>query len=405
MERKKKILVLTSRFPYPPVGGDRLRVFYLIRLLSEHYNVDVLSLNEEPVRREDHDAMKHFVRDVRCFTYSPLTYRIHAFIYALVTRGPLQVGYYWFRSVQRYIDSVVNNYDLVFCFHIRTTEYVKNLPVKKVVDLVDAISMNYQRALTMDIGFLWKMIYRYEQRRIEKYEVEIANCFDRSFIISTVDKDYLSHRGANSNSMVVIPNGTEAHYQPGNLDHPTEDIDFTFLGNMESQANRSAAIFFAKNILPIITKGSLSKVNYYIVGKNPSPEVLSLHDGSRIFVTGTVASTAEYISRTKVMVAPMLFGAGVQNKILESMAMQKPMITTTIGAEGINGTEGVHYCIADTPEQFAATALRLLNDGNARTVIGANAGEFARKHFQWKNVGESLSKEIDSLFSDEKQNT
>ncbi|MCK9408502.1 MAG: glycosyltransferase [Bacteriovoracaceae bacterium] len=397
MNDRKKILLLSSRVPYPPIGGDRLRVYRIIRSLSKYYDVDLVTINEGVPDEESLAELRKIVGTVRCFSFSPITFKLNALWHAVLHRGPLQIGYYWFSSVKHYIDSVYLQYDLAFCFHIRMTEYVKDLPMKRMVDLVDSISMNYERALEKNVGLIWGSIYRYEQRKVLQYEKEITALFDKAMIIAHTDKNYLVHHGARSEALVVIPNGTDFGLELNDHQPVPEDIDFLFLGNMETQSNQAAALFFARDVLPLVKIALKRSVTYYIVGKNPSEKINALHDSESIVVTGFVPDPKEYLRRAKIIVAPMLFGAGMQNKILEAMALGKTVITSSIGSAGINGVDGIHYIVADKPEFMAKESVRLLCDPNERQTIGGSARQFINSNYRWERIDELVKNEIDRV--------
>jgi glycosyltransferase involved in cell wall biosynthesis len=376
-------------------------VFHLIRAMSAQYDVDVVCLHEGEEEKDSVKGLLGYVNAVKCFSFPKYRYLWNAFRYAAVHRGPLQVGYYWFPQVQEYIDSVYTKYDLIFCFHIRMTEYVKDLPVRKMVDLVDSISMNYERALNGAIGPFWKSIYSYEQPKVLRYEKEIALRFDGTLIIAEKDKEYLTGHGAEASALTVIPNGTDVGLSEPGGPLPEEDIDVMFLGNMETQSNQAAALFFADAVMPIIMKKFHRPLSYYIVGKNPGKEIREIHNGSTVVVTGSVDDPKEYIRRSKIVVAPMLFGAGVQNKILEAMALGKPVVTTSIGAGGIHGEDGVHYRVADSPEAFAHAVLDLLEDADARRTIGEQSKNFIDATYRWSRVDAMLFQEMERCLSTE----
>lgn len=386
--RPLRILALSSRVPYPVIGGDRLRVYNFLRILADRHSVDLVSLHEDKVPKDTINHLEGFLGQVSLFPHSSWHSRVNAVLNFVGRRVPLQVGYYLFPDVNRWIVRHCSQYDLVFCFHVRMTEYVMTQPVKKVVDLVDAISLNYERALQQPVHPLWRVIYTLERSRLSRYERSVISNFDRSLIISEVDKKFLVGHGAPDEKIVVVPNGTMAGDLHGSQE-VAERIDILFLGNMETQANQAAVLFFVKEIYPLLTMGE-DRPTFYIVGTRPGRVVRDLHDGKHVVVTGEVTDPRPYVHRARVVIAPMTFGAGVQNKILEAMGAEKPVVTTRIGAEGIEGEGGVHYLEADSPGDFAAAITRLLSNESLSKDIGRRARQLIESRYTWDHAGSIL---------------
>jgi glycosyltransferase involved in cell wall biosynthesis len=339
--------------------------------------------------------LAEIVHDVRLFEFPRFRFRMNALLNGAVRNRSLQVGYYQFADVARYVRGIQDQYDAVFCFHVRMTEYARGVAGATFVDLVDAISMNYERALRQGIGGAWRAIYRFERDRLREYERRMINSFDRSFVISEVDRTYLIEAGSNPDRLAVLPNGTD---EAPNIAPADEDIDFAFLGNMETQSNRSAAEYFAASVFqPLIQRRP--GLTYYIVGTNPPRSLRALDDGRAIVVTGLVPKPSEYLARAKVVVAPMLFAAGVQNKILEAMALGKPVLTTTVGAEGLSVVHGTHCVIADDAASMQEESLRLIDDPSYRRRIGEAGRDLVRRLYQWGPVGTLLHRHVDEVLA------
>lgn len=383
---KSKILVLSSRFPYPPIGGDKIRIYNIIKLLSQGYKVDLLSISETKVNPNDDIELKKLGINTINFVFNPYRYRINSFL-GIFTKLPLQTNHYYFSKVQEWINTNYKNYDLIFCFHIRTTEYVKYLPITKCVDLVDAISLNYKRAQKYTSG-IWGWIYKIETKRVLEYELKTVNSFDKALIVSQVDKDFLTQHGANAVKIDVLPVAVDESYL--NYQAKIEKNWFTFVGKMNTVANADAVAYFSYDIFPKI-KEHLPETEFYIVGADPNKKVNSLAQLDGVHVTGRVDDHTQYILDSKVVVAPMRFGAGMQNKILEAMALGKAVVTTTIGAEGINGVNGKHFLIADNADSFANLCIDLYRNKNLREEIGNNARQLIKENYTWNILGKKLS--------------
>lgn len=390
---KPKILIISSRIPYPLIGGDRIRIYNVCRFLSSAgYECDFLFINNQITLQNDLIEIKKVVKNVYNIEFNPIRFYINS-VKGLFSNEPIQSQYYYFNNVQKFVDNIYKNYDLIYCNHIRTTKYVAKYDKPKIVDLHDAISLNYSRAKQYTSG-VWDWIYKIESKRVLRYELEVIKSFDKSLIVSQVDKDFLVKNGANPSKIEVIPVAVDDSY----LNYPPEDEKdwIVFVGKMNTVANSDAVIYFANDIFPEIRK-SLPLCEFLIVGADPTKRINRLNNRNGIRVTGRVENHIDYLLKSKVVVAPMRFGAGMQNKILEAMALGKAVVTTTIGAEGIDGENGVHFLIADTPNDFAKACLEISKNFELRTKIGTNARELIRKKYTWNTLNQQLYSVIKNL--------
>ncbi len=198
-------------------------------------------------------------------------YKYFGTLVSLFSSKPLQVGYYYSPQMAAWIKEKYKDYDVVFCSTIRTTEYVKNLDIKKCIDFIDAISLNYSQGEKKVKGFR-KLIYLIENRRLLNYERKIVDIFKLGFITTKKDKDFILEK--DNEKMVVLPNGVEERLLKRDF-FGKEKKWLTFLGKMNYDPNEDACLFFAKKIFPEIKKRD-PDIQFYIVGINPSKKILKL---------------------------------------------------------------------------------------------------------------------------------
>lgn len=389
----KKILVLYSRIPYPLIGGDRIRIYYIGKTLSRRHKVDLVCLNEGKVREEHKEKLKEIFNEVIIFPYSRYRFRWNA-LAGVASKKPLQVHYYRFKKMQKWINNNYRNYDLVFANHIRTVEYLKKIECPKIVDLHDAISMNYLEAVKRVRG-VWKAIYWMEKGRVLPYEVKTVNEFARSFIVSDIDRDYLIQQGAAQEKIITIPVAVKDEVINRSSQVKEED-QIVFFAKMDTLPNRDAAIYFAEEVFPLLRKRNNS-LKFIIVGARPPREVLRLEGITGIRVTGFVEDPYNFLDSCKVFVVPLRFGAGVQNKLLEAMALRKPVVTTSLAAKAIKGKDGKHFLVADNPVEMANRILGLLEDKEKRESLGQEARALIEREHTWRTVGQKLLREIDRV--------
>ena len=389
-----KILFLTSRYPFPPVGGDKLRAYHFLKYLSSRgHKVHLFSLIDHPIKFNDiiTDEIIYFLP--KSESYLKCLRGLFSFI-------PLQVWYYQSKKFRCKINNAIaeNNYDMIFCHLLRTTEYVKAIKhIPKIVDLTDAISLNYSRIVENfweNISFK-KIIYAIESKRVLYYEGQILDSFDKSILISQNDKKYLGQFYDVSN-VEIIPNGVDLEYfSYFNGEYNRNRI--VFMGNMRTVPNIDAALYFAHEIFPLIKK-KIPKAEFFIVGVEPIKKIYKLASKDKnISVTGFVDDIRQYLKTAAVSVAPMRYGAGIQNKILESMAIGTPVVTTSTGLEGINAIHGKEIMVEDLPEMFASRIVDLIQDSKLRESISVSGRVFIEKHYSWEKNLEKLNFLINDL--------
>jgi glycosyltransferase involved in cell wall biosynthesis len=192
-------------------------------------------------------------------------------------------------------------------------------------------------------------------------------------------------------ALEVIPNGVQERLLASGAERVREDEDDVIarLGKMDYHPNEDAGVFFAQHVFPRL-RSQYKSLRFMIVGLNPTWRVRSLANIPGVVVTGFLDDPFPLLRRAKVVVAPLRFGVGIKNKVLEAMAVGKAVVTTTVGAEGISGLDGVHYVIADGVEATIARVSELLADRDRRGVIGAAARDLVMSRYRWDVVGDKL---------------
>ena len=396
-DKMARIMVLSFRFPYPLTDGARIRIYNLCRILAQKHAVDVVSLNEGDLLADSIQNVKSMLNALHVFSFPPICFKLNA-LKGLLSRDPLQAHYYYFPKVQRWINHHFLQYDIIFCFHIRMTRYLRNITtVRQVLDFIDATSINYREAQNLARG-IWRCVLPVENRRLLSYEIRMLESFNKAFITSNYDKSYLEqHAGRKFENLVVIPNGVrEDLFSRPPAKHEEDWI--VFLGKMNYAPNVDAVSYFVTKVFSHI-HAQLPNIRFLIVGTSPAKEVLKLARFPSVFVTGYVEDPYEYLEKAKIVVAPLRFSAGIQNKILEAMALRKAVVTTTKGARGIGGKDGEHFLVADEPEDMAGKILKLLGNQNLRKEIGENARKLVETTYRWDIIGQKLLAEIDQVLN------
>ncbi len=380
-----KILVVLPRFPYPLEKGDKLRAYHQIRCLAQHNKVALFCVSHEPVIQEHIDELKPFCSSIKIVRPSKISTLINL-IKAFFSLQSLQVGGYWnshkIRSQYDNFEKIVAP-DVLYCQMVRTLCWVKKSKVPKVLDFQDALSKNTERRMLKSKGLLKKVLH-YEFKMLRSCEYNAFNYFDAFTIISTPDKELIPHQ--NNESIQVLPNGVDSDYF-----FPMEkesEYDLIFCGNMHYPPNVDAALFLAKRIMPLLWQ-KRPQTTLLLAGANPVVSLRRL-TGDKITVTGWVDDIRECYAQSKIFVAPMMIGTGLQNKLLEAMAMKLPCVTSALANKALGAKEGEQILIGTTEEDYADIVLNLLLHPDKASTIARNGYEYVLSEYSWERYNQEL---------------
>ncbi len=382
--RPMKILFLTSRLPFPPIGGDKLRTFNFLKYLKQKYEVTLISFIENETELQNISEYRKYYDKLISVTLPKVNSYKNTF-FGLFSSKPLQIHYYNSDKMRREMENELKNgYDVVFSHLIRMAQYLpESEGIKKVVDFTDAISLNYERSKKFRKG-LFSVINYVEAKRVYHYEQSVIKKSSRSIVISEIDADFLRNE-QNKDKIKIVANGVDLdmfQFYTG----PYKTNQICFVGNMRTFPNTDAVNYFVKSVFPKLKKVN-EDLKFYIVGNEPPAEIWNLHNDKDIIVTGFVESVVPYITDSAVLIAPMRVGAGIQNKILEAMALGTPVVTTSIGAEGLNNDMAL---IGDTPEELSDKIFSLMNDVGLRKEKARKGREYIEENFRWEKVFKDL---------------
>lgn len=390
MSKKKKMLFISSKKPFPIQDGAAIRTMQMYRMLSEFFDIDMVYCSND--KQACNVIPENTFNIKRCNSfYVPKWKSLIQTAIALFSKTPLQCAYFFSKKMDKFIKSRIDSYDYVFCNNLRTSIYVlKGAKCDRWIDFVDAISMNYNGAASKK-HFPINLLYKEESRRLLNMEIRIASNFNKALIISDIDLGYINSHSANiADKIMVVPNSVEI---PDESIHQYNNHNIVFVGSMFYEPNIIAVTTFAKKIFPLIVN-KLPNAKFYIVGNRPADKVKKLASDN-IIVTGFVNDPKEYLRRSNIVVAPMFSGAGVQNKILEAMSMGCCVVTTTIGAEGLGSiSNGQEIIIKDNYGEMAFEIIRLLSNRQERQVIGARAKDYVMNNFSYNKVFQTFTERV-----------
>ncbi|CAH7142297.1 Glycosyl transferase family 1 [Vibrio chagasii] len=393
---KKKILVLTPRYPYPVIGGDRLRIFEICRELSKKYSVTLLSLCETQTEME----MENPSDGVFSSVYKVFLPKWKSYLnclLALPTTKPLQVAYYNSSEFSKLVNELSLEHDLVLPHLIRMADYAKNLNGPKVLEMTDAISMNYSRFIeTKNNAGLKGYIYKIEQSRLNRYEKKITQHFDYNVLVSQFDKDFLFKPSDKYyEKTLVCSNGVDLSSLPYEFSPRKKEV--VFIGNMFSAQNFDAAMWFAKECLPLLRKHG--DYTFKVIGRIKPEGEQKFNRIEGVVVTGAVDNVVVHARGAIAGICSVRLAAGVQNKILEYMALGLPSITTATGLEGLDSIPEQDILVADTPDEFTKQILRIDNDTEFAKSISVNALSYVQTNHSWSGKLAPVTISINNLLS------
>lgn len=384
-----KLLVIVSRVPYPLDKGDKLRAFNQIKQLSKKHQIILFALNDSVLSNEALTELKKYCRGISIIKFSKFTIFFNL-VRALFSGLPLQVGYFYFGKAQKKIDELIKKHqpDHIYCQLIRTAEYVKKYPhIPKTLDYMDVFSKGIERRKKTGPFYL-KPLFWLEYKRLVKYERTVFGYFNNKTIISEQDKNFIQH--PERQQIKVVPNGVDMEFFKAVPQK--KEFELLFNGNMNYPPNIESVEYLVNRIMPLVWKKEPA-VRLLISGASPHKRVIALHS-EKVQVSGWVDDIRENFGKSKLLVAPMQISIGLQNKLLEAMAMQMPCITSTLANNALRAKAGEQIVVADTPEQYANHIIELLTDETKAKQIAMNGYRYVMSNFNWQNTTATL----DSLF-------
>jgi sugar transferase (PEP-CTERM/EpsH1 system associated) len=371
--------------PYPLEKGDKLRAFNQLKVLSKRHEIYIFALNDTLLHKEAISILSSFCKEVHIFRLSKLSILGNVLRF-LFTGKPLQCGYFYNRRAQKKVDKLIAsiNPDHIYAQLIRTAEYVKNKPIKKTLDYQDLFSKGLYRIMEKSSAIKRRFV-NIEYKRVKKYEKEIFNLFDNKTIITQEDKNLFDC--IQKEELVVVPNGVDTSFFKPILSIE-KDYDLIFTGNMSYTPNVDAAEYIAKQILPHLLK-KYPNIRILLCGAAPSHRVSALKN-EYIEVSGWVEDIRPFYAKSRIFIAPMQLGTGLQNKLLEAMAMQIPCVTSPLAGKPLGAMHGKELFICNNIDEYVEAIDILLQNADRYKIISENAYTFVHANFNWESTTKLL---------------
>lgn len=397
-----RFLMITNTLPYPPIAGHPIRNLNLLKRIAQKNEVWLLALMDEDQFPVDLGPLKDICQEVILIPFgefSALARPLQA-IQFLLQGTPPELRLYETKGMIDALRDLTHRveFDIIQFEDSYMAHYQEYLPAgwqgKRILTFIDIAYRQYDRIYRIETKILRKLRLWLYSRMMYNWEPQYAGNFDLSVTMSDIDRDLLLSRNSSLN-ITTIPNGVDTHeFQP--LPMPVDGSNnLVYVGNMSYRPNADAVTYFCEEILPLIHQ-KIPNVQFWIVGNQPLPEVYELQN-EFVHVTGRVEDVQPFYQQSSVCVIPLRAGSGTRLKILEAMALGRPIVSTSVGAEGIDITDGDNILIGDDPQTFASHIVHLLQDQAAWQRIATQARQFAVDNYDWDSITDKLLKTFDSL--------
>lgn len=384
-----KILWIARTCPFPANDGEKLRVFNLLKVLAQQHDLTVVYRvmdAEEEAGAVELGKFCKGVHGVRVPRPLGLGEKLRWMLPFLFSRYPLALCTVFFKPIARRLEQLARDehFDIVQVEHSSLSIYMDHVGFKgspaTVLTMHNIDYVRNERVLRNTPWGVAKLYHWLNQRRFKQWELAVLKQYDRVIAMSSVDRQMLE-ADVPGLPVRVVPNGVDADAIPF-LPAPTSTDIVIFVASMDSEANHDGAMFFLREVWPLIGRRRPRAV-LKLVGRGPNPELRAAANGKDVIVTGKVADVLKFYREADVAVVPLRSGGGTRLKILEAMAAGTAVVSTTIGCEGLDVTHGQDILVADEPEALAEAVLRMLDDRDARSDLVRAARQLVEASYDW----------------------
>lgn len=400
-----KILFIARTCPYPANDGEKIRVFNLLRNLS-HHEITLVCRSMSDDDQSGTVELEKYCKHVHAvYIPSPASFfeKVRWVMPFIFSKYPVSLSTVFFKEILKTIQQVCagNRFDVIQIEHSSLTIYLDYLTLpgnSKTVLTMHNIDYVRNERVIKNLPFSIEKIYQQlNQSKFKRWEISSLKRYDTVIAMSSIDKDIMINDIPGLN-VAIVPNGvdTVAISFDQNERYQQNDRNIVFVASMENEANHDGAMYFINEIFSIVKKECPDAV-LYMVGRSPRDELANKHNGDDIIVTGMVDSVYEYYKKAAVAIVPLRSGGGTRLKILEAMAAGAPVVSTTVGAEGINVTSGKDILLADKPEEFAQCVVRVLTDKSESNSLVKEARKKVEQEYDWRIIAKQHDSVYESL--------
>jgi polysaccharide biosynthesis protein PslH len=401
-----RILWLKTELLHPVDKGGRIRTYNMLKELRRDHHITYVALDDGSSDADARKSAEEYCHELVCVPHQQREKFSAGFYLDLVTnlgsRYPYAIRKYESALMRKEIVERTSNgsVDVVICdFLAPAINVPRDLPCPSILFQHNVEAMIWKRHFEVQSNPLKKNFLRGQWRKMERFERESCRRFDSVVAVSAEDRDLMRKEFA-LDEVFDVPTGVDVDFFTPSGNEQTDPYNLVFTGSMDWLPNEDAIRYFTDQVLPIVRK-SIPEVSLTVVGRNPYPGLLELSKrDSSIVVTGRVEDVRPYMERAAAYVVPLRIGGGTRLKIFEAMAMEKAIVSTSIGAEGLPVTDGNELRIADTPEAFAAAVVELLSAPEPASAMGQRAGQIVREKFGWAGVAKRFAEICEATLQD-----
>lgn len=393
---KLPVLYLTHRVPYPPDKGDRIRNYHLLRQLAASRKVWLACLADEPVLAESLEAVNQFCERVAVLHLQRLRRWVKAGL-SLMQGGSLSEGLFHHAGLRRIIREWTRQtqFQAVVVSASSLVPYLRQEGLEKIPAVVDLVDVDSQKWL--DFARVSppprRWVYRLEARRVRQIEIGLPTWAQAVSVVSQAEAD-IYHALVGADAAIVATNGVDLDYYRPIRNAPQRVC--VFVGAMDYWPNVDGVVWFARELWPTI-RAKCPDAVFRIVGRKPTRVIQQLASLPGIEVTGAVPDVRPFVASAAVVVVPLRLARGIQNKVLEALAMGKAVVATPPALAGLSTIPGRDLLSAVTPTEWVEVVCGLLNDPERCHVLGTAGRRFVEQNHHWERCLEPLVKTITNL--------
>lgn len=388
--KRPKLLLTIPRIPFPLNSGGRIAIYDTIKLLSQKHDLIIVIIDDNENNRQYLPHLQAFSSEIYFFSKSKIRFIVNA-LWGLVRGKPLQVGYFYFRDIQKLVDKLYLKCDLLVSFMIRTTTYGLNLPVKKMHYAIDSMYLNYRKSQENTKSLLWKIIYSIEIPLLFKAELKQIQKYNLTTFVNREEAIFWKTYG----NVETLPHGVEKDV----LDYTQTDSKYrnvvAFIGRMDYQPNIEAVNWFCANVLKYLHHD----IEFWIIGGFPTTVISKLAATyNNVKVLGFVDDPYIILKSCICTVAPMQSGGGLQTKILVAMALNSVVLSSSLPIAAIeNAKNGENILVEDEPTKFAETINQIYLNPEAYAKVKKAAKQLIEEKYALSVIENRLLKLVENI--------
>ena len=393
-----RILFVSAWFPSPPDNGSRIRAYNLMKALSRKHEVFLISLMQEDSRRENAEKLRDICEVVSLHESRWFSPKGIKSVLGFFSSRPRSAVCTYDRAVYQAVREAIGRLspDVLVVSTLGVVEYVgKDCGVPMVLDEHNCEYAVLRRAADRMPGKLKRLRYALGWKKFARWEAKMCGLFDAVAMVSEEDKRMLLDAAPGLPDVRVIPNGVDTgYYDPGLWD--PQEMTLLYNGALTYGANLDAVRYYVDRIYPVL-RSRLPGVRLLVTGRTDGVDLTGISDCPGVELTGYVQDIRDVLKSSAACVVPLREGGGSRLKILEAMAAGVPVVSTSMGAEGIEAVSGEHLLIADTPEAFANAIARVLGDHAFRDSLRSAARSLVEQYYSWESIGAEFVDMVESV--------